>query len=267
MIIWLDEYIGNPFYHKQLKQMCQIMINTNDSFLEYEDIDTQIQYNTIEQSIESISRPNVKYLLKTFLEYSCQYQCSFFICDNTDDFLSALDGCLEVADSLSVVMSGGFAKEVLPIIISYKQKQLLPKQSLLYVLCSKIQYYYDWAIDYIENKSLDIDTNLELFDDERAMFVHLLNDIRRHLISKADQCRSVQKESWEALQYYKAARQLLLNTLRWEDCPVLDELNLLNQLIEEMHLEIVQNSIERYCSFLTNNNHDEPMEKFGQQCT
>jgi hypothetical protein len=236
------------------------MINTNESFLEYDDINTQIQYNNNNETIESIPRPSIKNILKSYREYSCQYQCIFFACDNTDEFLTILHLSLDVADTFSVVMSGSFAKEVLPIIISYKKKQLLPKQSLLYVLCANIQYYYDWALGYIENDSLDIDTNLELFDDDRAMVVRIVNDVRCHLIFEADQCRTVEKDSWKALQYYKAGRQLLLNTLPWKDCPTINDLNHLNQLIEQMQIEVIQ------ASFNTGNKLDEIEEKFGQQC-
>jgi len=266
MIIWLDEYIGNPSYHKQLKQMCQNMINTNNNFLRYDDIDTQIQYNSIQQNIKSVSRPNLKYLLGTIREHSCPFQCVFFVCDNTDEFLTILDTSVELAHTLSVIISGHFAKEILPIIISYKQKQLLPKSSFLFVLCSNIQYYYNWALGYIENKTLDIDTNLELFDDEKAMFVRLVSDIRHYLTCQGDQFRSIPKENWKALQYYKAARQLLLNTLLWENCPILSELNHLNQLIEEVHNEVVETSIETFFSSNDNNNHDELEDKFGELC-
>jgi hypothetical protein len=265
LIIWLDEHIGNPLWHKQLKRDCRAMINTNTSFITNDNIDIQIQYNSLKNNIDSIRRSNLKYFIKTTTDYSCPFQCAFFTADNTDIFFEYLNMTLELTRSASIIVSAHFAKEILPIILSRQQNHLLPKVLFLYVLCSNIRTYYDWALGYIENNTLPVTTHLELFDDEKALFVRLLNDISRHLTLEAD-TRRLRNENWHALQYYTAARQLFLNSLPWDPCYTLHELDHLDKLIEESELEVNQSMIRTFPLYTIDDKYYESDDKVAQEC-
>jgi hypothetical protein len=265
LIIWLDEHIGNPLWHKQLKRDCRAMINTNTSFITNDNIDLQIQNNSLIYNVDSLRRSSLKYFIKTTTNYSCPFQCAFLIADNTDIFFEYLNMTLELTRSVSIIVSAHFAKDILPIILSRQQKQLLPKVLFLYVLCPNIRNYYDWALGYIENNSLPVTTHLELFDDEKALFVRLLNDISRHLTLEAD-IRRLRKENWHALQYYTAARQLFLNSLPWDHCYSLRELDHLDKRIEESELEVNESMIRTFALYTIDDKYYESDDKLAQQC-
>ena len=262
MIIWLDEHIGNPQWHKQLKRDCRAMINTNTSFITNDNIDTLIQYNSCICHIEPIWRPSLQYVIGKTTNYSCPFQCALFTADNTDKFFEYLNMALELTRSLSIIISTHFVKEMLPIILSRQQKQLLPEVLFLYVLCSNIQNYYDWGLHYVRNNNVPATTDLQFFDDEQALFVRLLNDVRRHLTLEAD-IRRRRKETWHALQYYSAARQLFLNSLPWDTCYTLHELDNLDQLIKESEEEVNESIIRTFSLSTINDKHDDDI---AQEC-
>ena len=174
---------------------------TNDN------IDSFIQYNSDKYNIDPIWSPNSKYLMETNSSYSCPFQCALFTANNTDKFFEYLSITLKSATSLSIVISGYFAREIIPIILSREQKQLLPQALFLYVLCSDIHNYFDWILGYHESNSPSATPYLLLFNDVKDLFVRLLNDVSCHLTLVGD-TRHRQKEYWHALQYYSAARQI-----------------------------------------------------------
>ncbi len=262
MIIWLDQHIGNPSNHKQLKRDCRAMINTNSTnFIKDDDIDTSIQYNSFKYNIDSTWKRNSKYFIQTTNDYSCPFQCTLFTADNTDIFFEYLNMAIELTRSLSIIISEHFIKEILPIIHSREQKQLLPNVLFLYVLCSDIRDHYDWALSYIHNV---VPKHLELFNDEKALFVRLLNDVSCYLTLEADK-RRCRKENWHALQYYLAARQLFLNSLRWNPCYTLHELDHLDQLIKESENEITESLLTKF-RFYIDDKHSELDDKIAQEC-
>jgi hypothetical protein len=265
MIIWLDEHIGHPLWHRQLKRDCQAMINTNTSFMANDNIDFLIQPNNLKYSTSSIWRSNAQYFIETTSNYSCPFQCALITVDNTDKFFDHLNMTLKLTRSLSIIVSEYFAKEILPTIISRHQKQLLPNHLFLYVLCSNVGNYYDWAMGYLENDNLSTTTDLGFFDDEKVLFVRLLNDVSRHLASEADNRRS-RKENCHALQYYSAARQLFLNSLPWDSCYTLRKLDHLDQLIEESEREITDSFIEKFQVHTINDKHEVYDDKIAHQC-
>ncbi len=265
MIIWLDEHICNPHWHKQLKRDCRAMINTNTSFITNDNIDTLIQYDSGIYHIEPIWRCNLHCFIGKAINYSCPFQCALFTVDNTDNFFEYLNMTLDLTRSLSIIVSTHFAKEMLPIILSRQQKQLLPKVLFLYVLCSGIQNYYDWALGYIQNNSVPVTTDLQFFDDEKILFVRLLNDVRRHLTLEAD-TRLLRNETWHALQYYSAARQLFLNSLPWNPCYNLRELDHLDQLIKESEREVNDSIIRTFRLSTIDDKHDELDDDIAQEC-
>jgi hypothetical protein len=98
---------------------------------------------------------------------------------------------------------------------------------------------------YYQVLNLSTTTDLGFFDDEKVLFVRLLDDVSRHLASEADN-RRLRKENCHALQYYSAARQLFLNSLPWDSCYTLRKLDHLDQLIEESEREITDSFIEKF---------------------
>ncbi|UJR23593.1 hypothetical protein I4U23_026582 [Adineta vaga] len=141
--IWLDEHIGSNHWHKKLKRDCRAMINTNTNFIIDDDIDTLIQYNSRINHSESKWPSNFQYPITNC---SCPFQCDLLTVDNTDTFFSYLQVTSKLARSMSIIISMHFAKETLPIILSWQQKQLLPNVLLLYVLSSNLLNDYDWAM-------------------------------------------------------------------------------------------------------------------------
>ncbi|CAF0730110.1 unnamed protein product [Adineta steineri] len=265
LIIWFDEHIGNPQCHKQLKRDCRAMINTNISFMINDNIDTLILYNSCIYRIEPIWRTHLQAFIETTNNFSCPFQCVLFTADNTDKFFKYLNISLELTRSLSIIISVYFAKEMLPIIFSLQQKQLLPKVLFLYILCSNVQSNYDWALGYIENNSLCVKNNLQFFEDEQALFVRLLNDISHHLTSEADMKRD-RKETWYALQYYLTARQLFLNSLPWNFCYTSRELDYLDQAIKELEMEVRGSIIKTYHPLTIYDKYSESDDYIAQQC-
>jgi hypothetical protein len=265
MIIWLDEHIGNPHWHKQLKRDCRAMINTNISFITDDNIDTLIQYNSCIYPTESIRRSNFQYFIEKTTNYSCPFQCALFTTDNTDLFFEYLNMTSKLTRSLSIIVSTYFAKEMLPIILSRQQKQLIPKVLFVYVLCSDIHNYYDWALGYVRNNRIPVTTDVQFFDDEKALFVRLLNDVSRHLTLEAD-TRRLRKETWYALQYYSAARQLFLNSLPWDSCYTLRELDHLEQLIKESEREVNESIIRTFHLSMIVDKDGESDDGIAQEC-
>jgi hypothetical protein len=240
------------------------MINTNTNFIKDDNIDTLILYNSSKYNIDSTWKPVSKYFIETTDNYSCPFQCALFTVDNTDIFFEYLNMTIELTRSLSIIVSEHFAKEILPTILSRKQKQLLPDVLFLYVLCSDILKCYDWAFGYVYNDKFAVPQHLEFFNDEKALFVRLLNDVSGHLSSEADKRRR-RKENWHALQYYSAARQLFLNSLSWNPCYTLRELDHLDQLIKELERETTESFIRKF-SFYIDDKHNEFDETIAQEC-
>lgn len=265
MIVWLDEHIGNPYCHKQLKRDCQAMINTHARFVRTDNIDILIQNNTFNY-IDSKWKPNSKYYFETTSDYSHAFQCDLFTVDNTDIFFEYLDMTLELTGSLSIIISEDFAKDFLPIILSRKQKQLLPDVLFLYVLCSDICNSYEWAIGYVYNDKFSVPKHLELFNDEQALFARLLKDVSGHLTSEANEKRR-QRKNWHALQYYSAARQLFSNSLQWyHPCYTVHDLRHLDQLIEESEREVTEFLLKK-ASFHIDDEYNESDGKISQTCS
>jgi hypothetical protein len=264
LIIWLDEHIGNPACHKQLKRDCRAMINTNTSFIMDDTIDTSIQYNNFKSNADLTYIANSKYFIETTRNYSRPFQCTLFTVDNTDLFFEYVNMTLYLTQSLSIIISEHFAKEILPSILSRKQKQLLPDVLFLYVLCSDICNNYDWALGYVFNDKMVVPKHLQFFDDEKALFVRLLNDVRRHLTLEADRRRG-RNENWHALQYYSASRQLFLNSLSWDPCYTLRELDHLDQLIKESELKTNESYLKEFHSY-TEDMFNKSDERLSQEC-
>ncbi len=260
MIIWLDAHIRNPSRLK-LKRDCQAIINTNASFTTDDNIDTLIQYNSFKYNIDSTWKPNTKYFIETTDNFSCPFQCALFTADNTDIFFEYLNMALKLARSLSIIISEHFAKEILPIILSRKQNRLLPDVLFLYVHWWDINSHYDWALKYIDNDNFSVPEHLQFFNDEQELFARLLNDVSGHLTSEADR-RRLRKEPWHALQYYEAARQLLLNSCHWATWSPSHMLQRLYQLIKESKRETTKFLLDEY----NNDKHRELEEKIAQEC-
>ncbi len=241
------------------------MINTNTSFMTNDNIDSLIQCYNFKYGTDSTWRSNSTYFIETTSNYSCPFQCALFTVDSTDKFFKYLNMILKLTHSLSIIVSEYFAKEILPTIFSRKQQKLLPKDLFLYVLCTNISNYYDWAIGYIDRSYLSGTTHLEIFDDEKDLFVRLLNDVSRHLTSEADNSR-LRKKNWHALQYYSAARQLFLNSLPWDSCYTLGKLDQLDQRIKESERDSIASLIQPFHSYTINDKHEESDDEIGQQC-
>jgi hypothetical protein len=240
------------------------MINTNTCLITNDNIDTRIQYNSFKDSPNLRWKPNSKYFIETNNNYTCPFQCALFTVDNKDMFFEYLDMAINIARSLSIIISDYFAVEILPIILSRKRNTLLPDILYVYVLCGSIYDNYDWALRYVYDDNFSALKNLQFFDDNQQLFVRLLNDIRHDLTSEADK-RRCQNENWHALQYYSAARQLFFNSLHWDSCNISTELGRLNQLINEVERE----TNDSYFRKFQHNSEDELSkldETIGQEC-
>lgn len=263
-VIWLDESIGCPYRHNKFKRDCRTMINTNtiSTILDNDNIDAKFLCDTCIDDSERIWRHNSQY---TTTEHRCPFQCHLLTTDSTYTFLTYLNTISKLTRSLSIIVSIQFAKEVIPIVLYHQQKQLIPKELFLYVFCSNIGSCYDWALYYILDDHLPQATTLLLFDDKKQLFIRLLNEIRRLLISEADAKRAKQ-ELWSALQYYSAANQLFLNSLRWNHRYTFAEFDRLNRLIDELEQDVNEVLIEKFKLSVFDNEQVELSDKLSQEC-
>ncbi|CAF1634218.1 unnamed protein product [Adineta ricciae] len=264
-VIWLDESIGNPYRHNKFKRDCWAMINANtvSRFADSDNIDAKVRYDTYADDCERIWRHNSQY---TTTKHMCPFQCHLFTADSTYTFFTCLNTMSKLTRSLSIIVSMQFAKEVIPIVLYHQQKQLIPSELFLYVFDSNIESCYDWASYYTLDDHLPQTTTFLLFDDKKQLFIRLLNEIRRLLVSEADAKRA-KHELCSALQYYCVANQLFLNSLRWNHRYTFAEFDRLNRVIDELERDVNEVLIEKFKLSVFDNRQIQLSDELSQECS
>jgi hypothetical protein len=172
MIVWLDEYIGQPQQYLSLKRVFDQMVNANGvSRL------TSDEWWDFENLIR-LEREPAAYTTIHFFDKSAD--CLTFIREHI------------ASTTIFLVTSSQFARIIIPHVIN--------EVYAIYLLCENILDHTKWALEYIEH--------IQLFDFDTDLIIRLTRDVADYCVQQGKE--RLIYDPKKALQYFSTARKLTL---------------------------------------------------------
>lgn len=229
IVIWLDEYIGNPREYHHLKKYFRSIIAINSPVL------CSVGYD---QDIDNLIRINDSYIIDFFNIHHIKYD--IYVFSTVEDCSVFIEKRLKSNRTIFLICSASLAKHFIPQIFHEKLLQSI------YVLTIDIMDHYEWAYDYMDK--------VQLFSHELDLFARLTRDIADYYMKKSSEL--ITMNPLKSLTYLHWTRHLLINANVIDD--FVTSRNTLRCVDKEiMRLEKNLNSQIKYTED----------EKFGIVCT